>query len=234
MNKFHQQILEEFKKQPQQPSKHRGTKNYIGTKSFEYHIPNPIKREIAKIWAGKNKNISSQDFIELLDSLNKGNSHEEKSFVGMLLEQFPGLRKLIQPKDVDKWLNNVCGWAEVDSFCQNIFPHEEILANWRLWKKVIHDFSKDNNIHKKRAGLVLLTGPVNYSSDIRLADLAFENIDALKSEKDILTTKAISWLLRRLIKYHRKRVEDYLQQNENILPRITIRETKRKMLTGKK
>ncbi|MBI2314815.1 DNA alkylation repair protein [Candidatus Daviesbacteria bacterium] len=35
-----------------------------------------------------------------------------------------------------------------------------------------------------------------------MADLAFENIDKLKAEKDVLITKAISWVLRSLIKNH--------------------------------
>ncbi|MDP2951009.1 MAG: DNA alkylation repair protein, partial [bacterium] len=64
--------------------------------------------------------------------------------------------------------------------------------------------------------------------------LAFENIEKLKPEKDILITKAISWLLRNLIKYHKKEVADYLKKNKNSLPKIAVRETEKKIKTGKK
>jgi 3-methyladenine DNA glycosylase AlkD len=75
---------------------------------------------------------------------------------------------------------------------------------------------------------------VRDSDDTRLADLAFTNIDKLKKDKEILVTKAISWLLRDLIKHNRQRVETYLKENENMLPRIAFRETRAKLLTGRK
>jgi 3-methyladenine DNA glycosylase AlkD len=80
----------------------------------------------------------------------------------------------------------------------------------------------------------LLTKPVRDSDDTRLADLAFANIDKLKQDREILVTKAISWLLRDLIKNHRQKVEKYLQKNEDTLPRIAVRETRTKLLTGRK
>lgn len=64
--------------------------------------------------------------------------------------------------------------------------------------------------------------------------MAFTNIDKLKKDPEILVTKAISWLLRDLIKHKRQRVGTYLKENENTLPRIALRETKAKLLTGRK
>ena len=101
-------------------------------------------------------------------------------------------------------------------------------------EKNISQFSMDKNIHKRRASLVLLTFPVRKSQDKRLSDLAFTNIEKLKNENDILITKAISWLLRSLIANHRKEVEIYIDKNINSLPKIAIRETKRKLTTGRK
>ncbi|KKS65087.1 MAG: hypothetical protein UV33_C0013G0017, partial [Candidatus Daviesbacteria bacterium GW2011_GWA1_42_6] len=99
---------------------------------------------------------------------------------------------------------------------------------------LLNKFVKDPDIHKRRASLVLLTKPVSHSDDPRFSDLAFENLDKLKKEKDILITKAVSWLLRDLIKYHRDRVEDYLKANKAILPKIAVREVTNKLQTGKK
>ena len=82
--------------------------------------------------------------------------------------------------------------------------------------------------------MVLLTKPVRESDDVRLADLAFSNIDKLKENREILVTKAISWLLRDLINNHRQRVEEYLKANQDTLPKIAIRETRMKLLTGRK
>jgi len=92
----------------------------------------------------------------------------------------------------------------------------------------------DGNPSRRRASLVLLTKSVRGSNDARLSKLAFKNIDLLKGEKDILITKAVSWLLRSLIKNHRVEVVDYINKNRQILPKIAIRETERKLKTGRK
>ena len=94
--------------------------------------------------------------------------------------------------------------------------------------------SRIKNINKRRASLVILTGAVSKSDDKRLLDLSFEIINHLKSERDILITKAISWLLRDLTKLHKKEVEEYLKNNENFLPKVVLWEVKRKLLTGRK
>lgn len=150
------------------------------------------------------------------------------------MEYLPKLRKELDPFLLDSWLDYAHGWAEVDCICQSNFTAEELLGNWDKWSKLLDRFVKDKNVHKRRASLVLLVKAVGQSMDIRLSDLAFANIELLKSEKDILITKAISWLMRSLIKNHRKELEEYLAKNENSLPKIALRETRRKLLTGKK
>ena len=134
----------------------------------------------------------------------------------------------------DFWLDNAEGWAEVDSICQGNFTADEILYKWLDWEKLIRVFSNSKNIHKRRASLVLLTGPVRHSVDMRLSELAFDNIGKLKNESNILITKAVSWLLRDLIKNHKVEVEKYLKQNLNSLSRIAMRETTNKLRSGKK
>ncbi|MCL4397566.1 DNA alkylation repair protein [Patescibacteria group bacterium] len=234
MNPQHRLLLDEIKKHQGKPAKHKNTNNYAGTTSFEYHVSNPVKWKIAKDWAAKNTTISPDNFLLILDSLNTGKSHEEKSLVGCLLATFPKLRSQIKPISLDKWLNNVHGWAEVDNLCQNNFQHQNFFADWPAWEKTIRNFSKDKNVHKRRASLVLLTGPVSHSSDPCFSVLALENIDRLKGEKDILITKAVSWLLRSLIKNHHEDVEKYLEKNKDVLPRIAIRETENKLKSGRK
>ena len=146
----------------------------------------------------------------------------------------PGLRKNIDPKLLDSWLDNTEGWAEVDCICAGTFSASDYLSNWQNWSKWIQKFSTDKNVHKRRASLVLLVMPVKQSSDSKLSDLAFENIDKLKNEKDILITKAISWILRHLIQNHRAEVENCLAKNADSLPKIAVRETQNKLKSGRK
>ena len=235
MNKYHQELLKELKIFPQVLDKDNFWHNaYIGSKKISYKINAVKKKEIIKNWLKKHPQLAEKEFIKLLHSLYNGQTHTEISFAGKLLEYAPKLRKGVKPPFLDSWLTKVEGWAEVDSLCQSNFTAGELLSNWLEWKQLITKLSQDKNIHKRRASLVLLTNPVRKCSDKCLSELAFSNIDKLKSEEHILITKAISWLLRSLIEYHRKEVKEYIEKNAKFLPKIAIRETTNKLRTGKK
>lgn len=233
---YHQEILSEIKRQAAQEgaSYVDHGDDYIGTTKPCYLIRTPVIRQVAKDWIKCHPDLTSGDHLDLLNSLSQGKSHNEFSFVGILLEYMPKLRKTLKPRHLDGWLERAEGWAEVDSICQSSFTAEELLANWKQWKNWLVSLSKSSNVHKRRASLVLLTKPVRDSTDARLSDLAFANVERLKREKDILITKAISWLLRELIKNHRQEVETYLRDNQDSLPNIAVRETRNKLKSGRK
>jgi 3-methyladenine DNA glycosylase AlkD len=209
-------------------------RRYTGTNKTCYAIRAEVEKRLVSEWIKEHPNMTSSEFTELLDHLYRGKSTNEISLAGSLLRRLPRLRQTISPEHIDTWLNELHGWAEVDSLCQSCFTAEEILRDWKIWKKLLLQFISDENVQKKRASLVLLTRAIRDSDNAQLANLAFSNIETLKSNKDVLITKAISWLLRDLIKHHRKRVEEYLGENENTLPRIAVRETNTKLLTGRK
>ena len=81
---------------------------------------------------------------------------------------------------------------------------------------------------------MLLCKPLTRSDDKGLQVLAFQLIEYLKSEKEILITKAISWILRSMVKLHRNELKKYLTKNKQTLPAIAVRETFAKIKTGKK
>lgn len=207
---------------------------YIGTNKACYVLGADTEKRIVKEWIKRHSDLSMSQYIELLGSLYQGESINEISMAGELLESLPRVRSNVEPKYVDVWLNRLHGWAEVDSLCQSKFTATEVLANWKEWRSLLTKLASDSSVDKRRASLVLLTKPVRDSEDSRLTDLAFTNIGRLKSERDILITKAVSWLLRDLIKHSRQRVERYLEENEDVLPRIAVRETRMKLLTGRK
>jgi len=233
-NNFHKEIEGELKKHAGHGTTHSDNPNYHGSSHFSYHTSNPVKRKIAKEFLRKHKNLSQKEFVDLLNALYKARSHDEKHVAGMLLGYAKPYRKNILPKATNEWLTHLEGWAEIDSLCQSNFTADEMLSSWKEWKQLLVSFSKSKNISKRRASLVLLTGLVTKSDDAKLTRLAFQNIEQLKNEENILITKAISWLLRSLTVKHKKEVTVYLRQNEVSLPRVAVWETKRKLLTGRK
>ena len=131
MNKYHQEILEEIKKESS--GKEVSEDKYFGTKRINYKLSQPKSRIIAKEWSKNHQNISLEEFTLLLDSLYQGESHDERTFGSKLLEYLPSLRKQIDPALIEKWLTGAQGWWEVDSLCQMSFSSQEVLANWKKW-----------------------------------------------------------------------------------------------------
>jgi 3-methyladenine DNA glycosylase AlkD len=234
MHKLHKEILVEIKQRAAETNTPLQQGNrYVGTTKPIYLIKSAVVGEMFREFKKRHADLSLDEFVALLDSLARGKTYNEFIAVGVLLGAYGELRAALDPRDLDRWLANAQGWAEVDVFCNN-FSANEMLGNWKTWKSVLAAFARDANVHKRRASLVLLVVPARESDDARLAKLAFANVDKLKHEKDILITKAVSWILRSLIKHHRAEVEQYLDANVDMLPKIALRETRVKLETGTK
>ena len=153
---------------------------------------------------------------------------------GILLDNSTKEQRKFDPKLFDEWLDQLVGWAEVDSVCTGKYTISEIPGQWKSWKPLITKFSRSKNISKRRASLVLFCSPLSTVNDERLAHHALIIVDRLKNEKEILITRAISWVLRSMVKRYRPQLEVYLKDNSITLPKIALRETLVKLKTGVK
>jgi len=233
MNPLHKEILEQIQRNSGKPTQHTFLDNYLGNHHPRYPISIPALRKIAKEWMKGHRTLPVSKFAPLLTSLIKGKSSTEKCMVGILLDYSTLEQLKFDPKLFNSWLNHLQGWAEVDSLCTGRYSDSEIISQWKSWKPLLSQFSKDNNIQKRRASLVLLCSPLHKSDDARLATMALQNIGKLKSEKEVLITKAISWVLRSMVKHHRPALEQFMKL-ESGLPPIAVRETMRVLETGRK
>lgn len=230
----HAKLLAEIKKcaRPRKPGIVEND-SYGGSGHPFYNVSVPGRRDIAKSWLADHK-ADTDLILATVESLFNGPSHEEKTLAEMLIALNRPARERVKPKDIERWLGLLNGWAEVDGLCQNVFADHEMLAAWPAWEKLIQRLSKSRDINKRRASLVLLTRPVHVSDDPRFAALAFALIEQLKGERDIMITKAISWLLRSLTTKHAPEVHRYLKEAADSLPKVAVRETKTKLATGTK
>lgn len=235
-NKIHLQILDSFKKIKNQVSckESQWVQHYLGsnkpTQCLRSKEVIKIAREIIK-----ENNFDEEKLISLLNSLyQNATTFGEIDIAGRLLGLLPNLRKNLDPFLLDNWLNYTHGWAETDVLCQSNFKADELFSNWPVWEKLLKQFVKDKNIHKRRASIVLLNKSLGQSDNQIFSKLAFENIEKLKLEKEVLITKAISWSLRALVKFHKDEVLKYLEKNKDFLPKIAYREALTKAQTGKK
>jgi 3-methyladenine DNA glycosylase AlkD len=234
MNRHHQEILEAIHSNSGTPTQHTFLDTYLGNEYPKYAIDNPTLRRIAKEWVRDNPSLSPREFKNVISSLLKGKSATEKMIAGMILDASKPAQRKFKPAIFNQWLNYIQGWALVDSLCTGNYTADELPRQWPDWKKLLMQLSKSNNINKRRASLVLLCSPVRKHPEKQLAEVALGNINRLKHEKEILITKAISWLLRSLVKHHKKLVTEYVNKNKSALPAIALRETLNTIKTGKK
>jgi 3-methyladenine DNA glycosylase AlkD len=207
---------------------------YTGSAHKHLGVRAPVMQAFVRDWAKANKELSYSEFLAMMDALYQGESIEERCITGYFLGRYPAYRRQIDFVTLDKWLGQLEGWAEVDSSCFSSFDAQQLLGNWDNWRIFLVKLAQDSNINKRRASLVLLRLPLKESNDSRLLHFTFEQIDRLKAEKDKLITKAISWILREAIKHHKEAIAAYLDANEKSLPAIAVRETRKKLETGKK
>jgi len=234
VNPHHQAILRDIQAAIPGRGQVKQRPEHVGTTRKWYGLSNAQSRAILLGFIAARKDLGYEEWLALIDALYHGNSYEERCAPRTLLLKLPRYRLALPLAQLDAWLGCLNGWAEVDSTCQTVFTDKDLLADWAGWSALLDSLAGDENVNKRRAALVLLTAPVSQSPDARILDLSFQLIDRLKGEKDGRVTKAISWLLRKGVKQHREAIAAYVEAEAQSLPAIAVRETRRKLATGKK
>ena len=231
---LHQQILHQIKKNAGKSTAHTFLDSYLGNSHFRYPISAPLLRRIAKEWMNDHRDLAAGDFASLLTALIEAASGTEKSMAGILLDYATPDQRKFKPALFDQWLDHLEGWAEIDALCTGRYSATEVVNQWNKWKPLLVKFSKSKNINKRRASIVFFCSPLSKVESKEISQTALEIVDTLKDEREVLITKAISWILRSMVRYNRKMVEIYLKENSASLPKIALRETLVKLETGKK
>ncbi len=234
MNPHHQHLVSQFQATKPGRGKMQQRPEHRDISRRWYGLTNAQHRQIIHSFIATHRDLPYDDWLALIDTLYHGDSYEERCAPRTLFSKYPRFRRQLPLHQLDEWLGLLEGWAEIDSTCQTVFSDKDLLANWGAWQALLESLSRDQNINKRRAALVLLTAPITQSPDERILRLALQLIDRLKGEKDKLITKAISWLLRKGIKQHHETIANYLDANADSLPAIALRETRNKLATGKK
>ena len=234
MNPHHRRLVQQIQQTQPGRGSMKQRPEHRGIQRRWYGLTNAQLRQILLDFRKAHSDLSYDDWLALIDALYQGDSYEERCAPAALFRGYQAYRRRLPLHRLDAWLGNLEGWAEVDSTCQTVFSDRDLLENWDGWSALLQSLSLDANINKRRAALVLLTAPISQSPDARILAISLRLIDRLMGEKDKRITKAVSWLLRKGIKHHRAEIEAYLQRNAEGLPAIALRETRKKLLTGKK
>jgi 3-methyladenine DNA glycosylase AlkD len=234
LNRHHEYLLKQVKACAGPPVTDKFLNSYLGANRRRYRLNNPQMRRMVGDWIRENRNLTPSEIAGVITSLIKGVSVNEKMMGGFILDRCSPAQRKFNPKVFVRWLDHLEGWAEVDTFCAGKYSGKEIPSQFPVWRPLIRELAQSRNINKRRASLVLLCAPLRYSDNPALARLAFANIKRLSGEKPVIITKAISWLMRSMVKRHRTALIRFMVESRSKVPAIAVRETETKLSTGRK
>ena len=191
----------------------------------------PVLRKIAKEWLVQNKEIDEVEFVSLLQELWSRPIFEMRS---LALELLIANKKVLKKFDwsvAESWLSDVDNWAHCDFLSCNIFGFLVLWDQTHLMR--LRVWGRDSNKWFQRAGIVSTLQLIR-KKEIE-AEEVLAMIDQVIDNKDPMVQKAISWVLRELVRTgHGQLVGKYLKRNPPRLVGYVVREVENKLQTGLK
>lgn len=203
------------------------------TKLKMYGASTPAQRSIVRQWTREHRQTPAREVLALVNALYSAPSFDERLMASYILSQNTRVIPGITETQWNRWITCIDNWAVSDNIC-GVPLGTWILADPARGEHYLKKLITSKNIWARRVAIVVLTWVVWYDNSPRWKDLAFSFIRKTMHERDVIMTKAVSWILRALIQYHAPAVRAFLKKYEKELPAIARREAVNKLTTGRK
>jgi len=165
-----------------------------GMKSLGVRVP--ILRKIAKDWLKNNKEVSDKEFLDLIQVLWKQPLFELRSLAQELLMAHKRFLKKFAWKVGESWLNEVNNWVHGDVLSSQILG---FLVLWdQSYLKNLKSYLQKPGKWHRRAAIISLLQLIR-KKEIKPKEV-LAMIEVIKKDKDPMIQKAISWVLREMIR----------------------------------
>jgi 3-methyladenine DNA glycosylase AlkD len=189
---------------------------------FEFMgVPAPVRKS-AQSQIFKELPKDKKIILKLVDLLWQS-EYREMQYVGMdLLEKS---KKLLSKEDINfvvRLIETKSWWDTVDLLASKIIgnllkPHVE------LTEKLCRMWNQSDNIWIKRTAILAQLNFKEKTNDTLLYELILTN----HSSKEFFIQKAMGWALRNYARKNPASVSLFLKENEDFLPKLTVREAKK-------
>lgn len=207
-------------------------KNYATSMTLKgVKVPNirPIVKDLNKRF----KKTPPKQVVEFAKQLNATRILEAQQIAFEVLDKHKAARQRLTLEDLLEFGEGIDNWVSVDYFAG-------MLAGpaWRdgqIPDEVVEEWAQSEDKWWRRAAVVC-TVALNQkarggSGD---AERTLKICSLLAGDKDDMVAKGLSWALRELAKRETEPVVEFVNQNENVLPKRVVREVRRKIDTGRK
>jgi len=194
-------------------------------------VPNirPIVKELNK----KFKKAEAQEVVEFTKKLNATRILEAQQIAFEVLDKHKAARRSLTLEDLLELGEGIDNWVSVDYFAG-------MLAGpaWRegqISDEVIEKWAKSEDLWWRRAAVVC-TVALNQKARGGDGDpeRTLKICSLVADDQNDMVAKSLSWALRELAKREMEPVIEFVNENENILPKRVVREVRRKIETGRK
>ena len=207
-------------------------KNYA-TSMILKGVTVPNIRSIVKSLNRQFKKSSPEEVVEFAKQLTATRILEAQQIAFEVLDKHKAARQSLTLEDLLELGQGIDNWVSVDYFAG-------LLAGpaWRegqIPDEVIEKWATSNDKWWRRAAVVS-TVALNQKARGGMGDpkRTLKICRLVAQDRDDMVAKALSWALRELAKRETEPVVEFINQNENILPKRVIREVRRKIETGRK
>ena len=218
VRKYHQEI-KKFLTQNSDPAIAKKYARYFKEGYDPYGVDPKKLQEKREEWFGLwQKDLSTNDFLNLCEELLKSGKWEEKStainFMSRLREKY----NKILFKKMGKWFEKyVDDWATCDVACGQVLYH--FLKNKTISFKEFLEWTESSSKWRRRAVPVTMVEIVSKHDKIKDSLTAAKRL-ILDPER--VVHQGVGWLLRETWKKAPKEVEDFLYKWKDKAPRLII------------
>lgn len=194
-------------------------------------VPNirPIVKELNKEF----KKASAQEVVEFAKQLTSTRILEAQQIAYEVLDKHKAACRSLTLEDLLELGEGIDNWISVDYFAGYLAG-----PAWRegqISNEVIEKWAVSEDKWWRRAAVVCTValnqkargGDGDPDRTLIICSLVTE-------DQEDMVAKSLSWALRELAKREVEPVEEFVNQNENVLPKRVIREVRRKIETGRK
>lgn len=153
------------------------------------------------------KDLSPSEVLTLAEELYRTNISEPVHVANYILTIRPDAFNTKNIIVLDRYLNHLDSWGEIDDFCVHVLPpllHTyptqtlSLLARW----------NKSKNLWKRRASVVAFTRSIGQSG--AFVDEALKLCDNLIHDEEDLVLKGVGWALKDNLEAHKTKVMAYI------------------------
>ncbi len=152
--------------------------------------------------------------------------HDLRIFAYELVHHHKEAMKAIEPGLVERLAKGLSSWADTDTFAQYIVG--PAWKNKHIPDSMLLAWAKSDNLWLRRTALV---STIYLKGDVKRM-LRFSRM--MVDDREDMIVKALSWVLRKMIKYDRAEVEQFLKKHDKALAARIKREVRNKLETGLK